>query len=198
MSKPKKTRSHARSLLAAIRDVAASLPTTEERNEAVATIRAVEAYLAEVRAWLELLPTSADTADLQGALSRFDVLVEKTEQNPLLARVFGDAPKPKPRKTPAPPSAGDDRARTLLATLDDLTIDQIREKLQRDPTLNLRDMRALAQLLELRFPSKISRETLANSLTTRIANQRGYRHLSGSDGRTPSVDDDARSLRDDR
>jgi hypothetical protein len=66
----------------------------------------------------------------------------------------------------------------LANELSNLTIDQVRERLLNDESVRLTDLRALAAHLNVRYQSKSTRESLAQTLTTRIANARGYDALS--------------------
>lgn len=182
----KRPRSHARSLLAAISELAATLPSDAERTESIAAIRAVEEYLAGIREWLERLPTSENASDLRGALAKFDSLVERADSNPLISRVLGASPRSRPRKEPAAPSSSPETGKRLLAEMESFSIDQIRERLQTDPLITTQDLRSVAQLLQLRPSSRITREALAHQLTTRISNDRGYRMLSGTQEREPA------------
>ena len=173
-----------RSLLASIRDMASTLPSDAERGQAMAALDAVMDYLGQVRTLVADLPTSDSIVDLQAALDRLDALAEAADQNTLLRSALGTPPAPQRRKTAKAPAASVEDAERLLETLKDLTVDQIRDKLTLDDSVTVRDLRALAAHMSVRTSSRTSRQTLAQQLTSRIANQRGYKELGGGSHQT--------------
>jgi hypothetical protein len=175
----KRRRPNTRALLAVLEDLVDTLPTADERLEASRNIEIVIGYLQEVQERLNKLPLPDDLSSARGALSQFDDLVESAERNPVLAMAFGTKPFPK-RTSRDPDKLPEAQAREILRDWEHLSIDQLRERLQTDKTLTLRDLRGVASIAGLRISAKNTRATLINQLITWFANQRGYRLLGGA------------------
>lgn len=185
----------ARSLFHAIGELSTMLPTVEQRTHALNAVSELEAFLRDVRTWLETVPVQTENGQLRSALATLDDLAAKVEQAPLLSGVFGTSAKAKPRKNAPPPVGSGEQAERLLASFRDQSLDQIRQQLLEDESIPVRDLRAMAASLSLRVSSKVSRQHLAHQLTVRIANARGYRHLSGGDN-TEEVEAEVRPATD--
>lgn len=169
--------SRARSLLRALRELSASLPSAAERDEAARSLKELSEYLEHVRKQLLSVPTSDDVAGLLDTIGKLDGLLDRAEANPLAARALGLEKAPK-RRPSSPPSLADPaKAQAALERFESLTLDQVRDLLRSESSYSLPDLRALAAALGTRPQSRMGRDSLVQRIVTSLANSRGYRSL---------------------
>ena len=177
-----KTRaSNSRKLLALVRDVTRSLPTSQDRFEIAAAINAVVEYLNDLKRTLESVPTLEDMTPLDEALANLDRHFARIQDNVLVARTLGTK-KPMPSK-PKPSFSANDESEAVLALkrLRTYTPDQIREELQDGTRFSLGVLRVLAGSLGAPVQARSSRAQLAAAVMTKLVNLRGYAYLSGEE-----------------
>jgi len=161
--------------------LAANLPSRDEVAQAKAALNDIIAFLEHVRASLDQIPNRDAVGSIAQSIEVFDKLLDTAQENPALILALGLSPKSARRAAPKRTSDHDQlRGQELFDQLAALTIDQIRDRLVNDSSLRLSDLRALAGHLHVRYQAKSTREALAQILTTRIANARGYEALSSA------------------
>jgi hypothetical protein len=173
-TKGRKTR-----LFDAIEDVLASLPTNEDRAAAAASLDDLLTYLRELREKLASFPTREEMTSVSDAITRCRDLFDADHGSSILASMFTASP-PRARAGSRLQVSDPERIEQLLRSLQDLTVDQLRERLISDRSISQKDLFGIARSLQLRPPAKTSRVTLAHQVTTALSNRRGYDHLSGS------------------
>lgn len=179
---PRKRTNSLRPFVRQISELAASLPTNEDIRSAKEALDDILRFLESTRRSLDALPSSDDTRSVAGSIRVFDKLLDIAQTNPALSMALGVTPRGHRRPPPQrQPEEELERGKALFEELGQLTVDQIRDRLLNDPMIRLTDLRALAAHLHIRYQAKSTRESLAQSLTTRIANSRGYDALSASD-----------------
>lgn len=159
-------------------DLVQSLPTASDKREVHDSLQSVTSYLQEAQRQLAAIPTQDDFRHLDEALQRLERLLTLAEDNPMLAKSLGLTHKRAARMRRVHPLS-DERVASIVQELEAMTIDQVRQALTSGPKYSTSDLRALATHLGVRLQSRMSRETLANHITTSVANTRGYKQLSG-------------------
>ena len=181
MTRSRKRTHSLRPFVAHLSELAASLPSNTEVAQAKAALDDVMSFLKQVRTSLDELPTSETAGPVAQSIQVFDKLLDSVQNNAALSLALGLTPQGARRAAPKRSSESEDlRARELSEQLAALTIDQIRDRLVNDQSLRVSDLRALAGHLHVRYQAKSTREALAQMLTTRIANARGYEALSST------------------
>jgi len=176
----------ARRFLHVFSELVEFLPTVEEKRDMQNSLKALISYLQNAQRDLEQIPTRDDMDQLSVALKRVEMLLARAEDNPLISRAFGIEQKRSRKVKQVSPQASE-RTKYILSELKRLTIDQMRDALSRDPKYTTKDLREIAVILGVRANSRVSRETLANQVTVRIANDRGYKSLGGfTNGEPPN------------
>ncbi|HOD27572.1 MAG TPA: hypothetical protein PKH03_00040 [Syntrophales bacterium] len=175
----------ARRFLQVFSELVDFLPSVEEKRDMQESLKALISYLQNAQRDLEQLPTRDDMDQLSVALKRVEMLLGRAEDNPLISRAFGIEQKRSRKVKQVSPQASE-RTKYILSELERLTIDQMRDALSRDPKYTTNDLREIAVILGVRANSRVSRETLANQVTVRIANKRGYESLGGMKEEKPA------------
>lgn len=171
--------SNKKAFLAGLRDLVSTLPSESEKQEVRSTFSELIAFLTSLRQTFDTIPSAEEMDETSKAIQKLDELFIKAENNPVVAKALGMPSKPKARK-PKSSIAEEDiaKAKNMIASLESLSIDEIRGQLQSEK-YSLSELRAMAPAVGIRSSSKLSREALAHQITMKIANYRGYRHLSG-------------------
>lgn len=178
MSKAKKAEfMKAKVFLGRLQATVKSLPTDEEKRAAESRITALADFLKSLQAAVDSMPTIESVGQVHEALEWLQGLFAKAEANPVLA---GLVRAPKTRKSKLPLTEEDrSRARVDLDALKALQVEEIRARLLDEGEYPLTRVRAIAVTLGFGTTEKLSRESLAHRVTTKIANIRGYETLSG-------------------
>ncbi len=157
-----------------------SLPTEEEKRAAQTRIAALTTFLQDLRAAVDSMPSIESAAQVHEALEWLQDLFRKAETNPVLA---GLAPASRASGTSGHRAALTEwdvaKAKDDIDAFKSLPVDEIRAKILNEDGYPLRRVRAIAAALGIRATEKLSRESLAHQITTKIANYRGYESLSG-------------------
>ena len=152
------------------------LPTIEEKKIMQASLKALSNYLQDAERDLAQIPTKEDMGQLSMALKRVEMLLIRAEENPFVSRAFGIEHKRSQKKIPVSPQPPE-RIKRIREELDQLTIDQLRDTLSSSAKYTSDDLRGLAIMLGIRSNPRLSRDTLANQITIKITNDRGYKRL---------------------
>lgn len=167
------------SFLRGVRAFVRSLPSDEEKEELLRTLRSARLFLDEVQSLVEGLPTVESSKDLSHAMSRLDGLAARSRTSPGLARVLG-MPKTPGTKVGGPHDDADVRARAegLEGETRDLRRAEIVGVLERAGD-RMVVLRALAARLGLPVGSGERKGVLIERIASHIENERGYRLLRG-------------------
>lgn len=182
MKKPTRSRTHSlRPFVQHLSEVASGLPSKDDIAKAKAALNDIVSFLEDVRNSLDALPTAEGSLPVADSIRVFDTLLDAAQASPALSLALGLSPKSE-RRAATPRSTAQDirRGVDLASELAGLTVDQVRDRLLNDSSIRLTDLRALAAHLHVRYQSKSTRESLAQTLTMRIANARGYDALSNT------------------
>ncbi len=180
MSKPsKQRRSRLESFLVQLRGILDSLPSDTEKQEIESALLKMIGFLTDLKARLELVPSTQEVAGLRVAAQRLEQALMSAETDPVLAGVFGLARRTARRRegragTEASSAAG----RAALEAIQTLPVEEILSRLNSD-SYPLTTLRSVASVLGLRPTKGLSREALAHQIAMRIANARGYERLRG-------------------
>lgn len=155
------------------------LPSESEKQEVEEALRKLVAFLNDLKARLELVPSAEDVSGLRVAVQRLEQALAAAETDPVLAGVFGlPRPRARRREGKAVSEPGSTAGSRALEALQALSIDEIRAKLQSD-SYPLATLRAVASHLKVRPTKGLTREALAHQVVMRIANDRAYKGLRG-------------------
>lgn len=156
-----------------------ALPSASEKKEATEAFDKLIAFLNDLKAQFDLLPSAEDTASMRAAVQKLQQVMSKIENDPALSNLFG--PAPRRRGTRAETGGSEEAsaaAKPLLESWQAMQLEEIRAKLQTD-VYPLTALRAAASALGVRPTKGLSREAIAHQIYMRIANSRGYRQLRG-------------------
>lgn len=168
----------AKRIIDVLSELVRTLPTAEEKRQIHDALQAVIEFLRQAQKELDAIPSRDELRQLSEALYRLENILKLAEDNPLLARPLGFRPKALIKAKSAERFSADE-IKAVLKKFASMTIDQIRQYLTEDSDYSRSHLRALGMGLGIRVQARMSREALANQITTRIANERGYNKLSG-------------------
>ena len=156
-----------------------SLPSEEEREEVLRTLRGTRDLLDGVQRLVQDLPTLESSQELSHAMTRLDVLAAEARSNPGVSRMLGisksGAAGGKRPKEDSDPTA---RVRSLWESVRTLEKSEIARSLERSGE-SVSVLKAFASNLGLRVRSSERRADLIQRIATHIENERNYRLLRG-------------------
>lgn len=157
-----------------------SLPTDAEKRQAQEKIAALVEFLNSLQMAVKSMPTTDSVTQTKEALDWLQDLLSKAEANPVLAGLAPAPRVPRPRKGKQGVTEQDiASAKIDLEALQSMGVEEIRAKLLDEDGYALSRVRAIAATLGVGGTEKLSRESLAHQITTKIANYRGYERLTG-------------------
>lgn len=156
-----------------------SLPSEEERDEVLRTLRGTRDLLDEVQRLLQDLPTLESSQELSHAMTRLEVIAAEARSNPGVSRMLrlrksGTAGGKRPKEDSDPAA----RVRSLWESVRTLEKSEIARSLERSGE-PVRVLKAFAGNLGLRVRSSERRADLIQRIATHIENERNYRLLRG-------------------
>lgn len=170
----------AKEFLARLQDTIQFLPTEAEKRQAKERLAALVGFLGTLQDAVAAMPTTDDLRQINEALAWLQGLFSKAVANPVLA---GLAPAPRSRKGRKGVQAGAEMdhagARVDVDTFKALPAEEIRSRLADQARYSLSRIRGMAAVLGIGGAERLSRESLAHQVATKIANYRGYETLSG-------------------
>lgn len=180
MAKSKKTDlTNAREFVTRLQTMVQSLPTETEKNQAREKIAASVEFLQAVQAAVESLPSIESANNVSSALEWLQNLLTKAESNPALAGLLPETSSPRPKRA-GKPQIAPAFASQEIECLNSLSIDELRDKLWDEGVYSVAQLRAIAAELGIPGAARLSRESLARHISTKIANFRGYQKLCGN------------------
>lgn len=181
MSKSKKAEfMNAKTFLDHLEATVQSLPTEEEKRAVQAKIAALADFLESIKSAVESMPTIESVGQVNEALGWLQGLFSKAMANPVLAGIVPAPRPPRPRESRQGVTEENlPGAKADVDALKALPVEEIRSKLLDEDGYSLSRIRVIASVLGIGAPEKLSRESLAHQVTTKIANYRGYERLSG-------------------
>jgi len=181
MSRSKKAEfMKAKTFLRRLQATVQSLPTNAEKRQVQERIAALAEFLENLQGAVNSMPTIESVSQINEALHLLQGLFSKAEANPVLAGLAPAPRGPRLRKSKQGVSEEDiTSAKPDLEALQGMPVDEIRAKLLSEDHYGLSRVRAIAAALGIAATEKLSRESLAHQITTKIANYRGYERLSG-------------------
>lgn len=184
-------------LMKGMRALLTSLPSEEEKNELIRTLKEAQSFLEDFRLLVESIPTMESSQELAEGLSRLDILAERAQRDAGLRRLMGLRDTTKPTaKRPADSQEAKMRAGELEQELARLEAPDIETVLQRSGE-PLSVLTELAAHLGMKTRSKERKSELIRRIATHISNWRGYRLLGVEDPNpisVPEVADEHRSV----
>jgi len=171
-----------RAFIARLGATVAALPTEAEKREAQENLAALIEFLTDMQQRLLALPSAEDMGGIRRAAEALEALFGKAERDPVLAGVLGLRRPPAARPS-GPMVTSEDRAKAqvTLQAVRALPGDQIRSELLDQDRHSVNEVRAIAAEVGIRSTERLSRDALAQQISTRIVNDRGYRALRGDD-----------------
>lgn len=173
----------AKAFLGRLHATVQALPTEAEKAQAKERLAALGEFVKTLQAAVDSMPSIESVGRVKDSLAWLQDLFAKAAANPVLAGLVPvSSPPRQPRKPPQPLSEQDLAAgRADLDTIRALSAEDIRTRLLDEDGYSLSRVRAIAANLGIGATEKLSRESLAHQVTTKIANYRGYQALSGKD-----------------
>ena len=169
------------SLFKGMRTLLASLPTEEEKEELLQTLRETTKFLEELQLLVEVFPTTESSQSLTQGLSRLDILADRAVNDAPLRKLMGiRGSQGHKGKSVNGTQDVKIRADRLLKQLDHSTSADIMELIEKSKE-PLSVLNELAMLLGLQTRSKERKADLIKRIATHITNQQGYRLLRGDD-----------------
>jgi len=166
-------------LLVGVGNTVDALPSESEKKEATEALDRLIAFLNDLKAQFDLLPSTEDTASMRVAVQKLQQVMSKVENDPALSNLFGPPlRRPGTRARTGGGEEGSPAAKRLLESWQGMPLEEIRTKLQTD-VYPLTALRTAASALGVRPIKGLSREAIAHQIFMRIANSRGYQHLRG-------------------
>jgi hypothetical protein len=180
MSTGRKTRPKDRAtrLLRGLQAALESLPSEQEKQQLVASLDQLRAFIDELRESVVSIPTGEGMGDAKAALEKLEHVYVKAASSPWLAATIGISPKRKASARPLSDQEKEEGGR-LAQRLENLPTEQVEAKLIDEEQYPARQLRAVAQAFGIRSTKGYSRESLAHQIAMKIANARGYRALRG-------------------
>lgn len=172
-------------LFKGMRTLLASLPTNDEKDELLQTLRDATNFLQELELLVEAFPTVESGKGLSEGLSRLEVLSRGSEGDNRIKRMMGfQVSRRSGREKEREPSEIQYRVKKLIDSIDNSETLEIARALETSgETLSV--LTVLATSLGLRTPSKERKADLIRRIATHVENQRGYNILRGASPRTP-------------
>ena len=137
-------------------------------------------FLQNFRTNLSSLPTDEGAEQIASTIESVKDLVRVAEADPVMCRVLGlsDQARPNSRPRRRPTSAADrDASRKALSELQDMPLHDVEQVLTDRATYNVQALKAVAEELGLRTPSKATRLSIIEKITKTLANRQGYEYL---------------------
>src|SRR3954466_9245624 len=107
-----------------LRALADSLPSEADKREVASQLDELIRFLQDIKGRLDAVPSREGAADVRTAIDRLDVLFERAKTSPLLGAALGLSVRP-PRPKPQGPDGADlEHAKSTLARLEPLPIDE--------------------------------------------------------------------------
>ena len=168
------------SLFKGLKTLLSSLPSEEEKNELLQTLRETAEFLEELQLLVEAFPTTESSQSLAQGLSRLDILADRAANDAPLRRVMGIRGAQGRGKSINGAEDVKVRAERLHKKLDNSATTDIVGTIERSKE-PLSVLTELAKLLGLQTRSKERKSDLIKRIATHATNQQGYRLLRGDD-----------------
>jgi hypothetical protein len=165
-------------LLRKLDSVLQSLPSESEKAELTDKLRQLIGFLQEVEGRLAEMPAQDNYPQARRAIDSIRELMQGAKNNPLLAQTLGLRTRMAPQRTGRGARAGarESEARERIDELRQLPLEATEVELRAQ---ELPFLRAMASILGIGSPEKLSKDALVQHVGAKIANYRGYRSLSG-------------------
>jgi hypothetical protein len=161
----------------AVQALLQSFPSEEEKQRFVSALDDLMEVLRKLRADLSAVPTKDSYSGLADQLSRISEHWQAVSANPALRQLTRRRASGTASATRGATADEKERANRFVRDSREMDLGDIRKELQGRAAAELR---AIAQSLGLKTDSRTSKSGLTQQIYSRIANERGYRHLSGS------------------
>jgi hypothetical protein len=173
-------------LLRKLDSVLQSLPSEREKAELTDKLRQLIGFLQEVEGRLAEMPTQDNHPQARRAIDSIRELMEGAKNNPLLAQTLGLRTRAASQRAGRGARAGarESEARERIDVLRQLPLEATEAELRAQ---ELPLLRAIASILGIGSPEKLSKDALVQHVGAKIANYRGYRSLSGQIEREEDV-----------
>ena len=175
-------------LIQPLREFLDSLPSRADRELLRSHLNSVISFLRDAQSRLDQLPVREGYGRIEESLALLDGMFAKARENAALAMTLGIKPA-MPRRTRQVPAIDDEKAKALLARVQDLPIDHLRRELARSESESPGAARALAKQLGIRVDRRTAVDDLLQRISMKITNARGYRALR--EGNEPSSVDES-------
>jgi hypothetical protein len=123
---------------------------------------------------LNTIPSQPDATGARAAIDRLDMLFAEAKSNPVVAAAVGVKPvASRPKRVPFS-DADMERAKSALAKLEPLPIDELRTTLNQ---MAPRELQSVASAMGIRTTQRTAHDALVHQIATKFSNTRGYRSL---------------------
>jgi len=162
-----------------IQKALSNLPSQAEKDELEAGCTRLIEFLTHLKDNMANLPTIDEMASSQQQIQRIEDLLNKAENDPVLRTALGIR-RPASKKPPRAVTESErQKAKKTLDAFNAMQIDDIRRRLGNEEMYTIRELRAIANELGIKSILRLSRTDLVHTITTKIANFRGYQSLGG-------------------
>ncbi len=170
----------AKTFIANLQKALNTLPSEAEKKEIQSNLASIIEYFSELRRWSDAMPTIEDMNEVKLALEKMTEMSMKAQANPMLASAFGMhiPSSSRVKKEPFTDKENED-AKLAVSVLESLSAEELRSKLYDENLYSIRKLQSIAFVLGVRSTQKLSRESVANLIETKIINYRGYKILRG-------------------
>lgn len=156
-----------------LKELVDAVPSEEDKQQIASQLETLIHFLNDLKTRLESIPTRQDCEAVRTAIDNLRVLFIEAKSNPVLSAALGiKAATPSP-ESPKVTSEETEHAKSMLAQISSLTIDEIRSALE---TMTASDLQSIATALGIRT-TRTARKHLVHHIVAKITNARGYRSL---------------------
>ncbi len=178
-------------LFKGLKTLLTSLPSEEEKDELIQTLRDTRSFLEELELLVEAFPTIESSRGLSEGLARLDVLAGLSDRDTRLKRLMGfqvsQVGKAKSVNGSGDVAVRAERLKESLKDSGNASLERVMES-SGEPISVLTE---LAASMGLRTRSKERKLDLIKRIATHLTNQRGYRILRGE---SPHYENDMANL----
>ena len=163
--------------LRAVSELAADLPSRDDLTRADSSLAELVHFIESARKRLAHVPSVDDVGSITQVVTELQNFLERAEASPALSLALGlEVP---PRRLRRRPESAEATVSTeeVARRFDDLTIDQVRDKLADEHQTAIADLRGIAKSVGARTGSRVGRNALVANIVTKVTNLRGYRSL---------------------
>ncbi len=175
---PNSQKSTTPDFIVGLQDLFGSLPSEQQRREAMEAFDKIISFLAEVRKKFEALPTREQAAELQPSLAKLEELFRYAKKNSSKGSLADNEKSKKSGSRATSAKKNEVDVSALAAMIKQLSADKIKTQLEGKQYL-VQTLKAVAIELGIKPRSKETKVSLVNSIVTYIEDIRMNEQLAG-------------------